>query len=116
MLAFTAGKLLTPTGAVERPLVLIDEGRVLEISARSGRQLPAGVAPSDFGDGVMAPGYVDLHIHGSAGFDVMDEDAEALPAISSRSRARATSGITGIFLDPSNAMGCSDERHQLRLT
>src|ERR1017187_6398140 len=94
MLAFTAGKLLTPTGAVERPLVLIDEGRVLEISARSGRQLPAGVAPSDFGDGVMAPGYVDLHIHGSAGFDVMDEDAEALPAIE---QLLARHGVTSYF-------------------
>jgi N-acetylglucosamine-6-phosphate deacetylase len=94
MLAFTAGKLLTPTGAVDHPLVLIDEGRVLEISARSGRQLPAGVAPSDFGDGVMAPGYVDLHIHGSAGFDVMDEDAEALPAIE---QLLARHGVTSYF-------------------
>jgi N-acetylglucosamine-6-phosphate deacetylase len=82
MLAFTAGKLLTPTGAVDHPLVLIDEGRVLEISARSGRQLPAGVAPSDFG------------IHGSAGFDVMDEDAEALPAIE---QLLARHGVTSYF-------------------
>ncbi len=36
---------------------------------------------SDLGDGVIAPGYVDLHIHGSAGYDVMDDAAEALPAI-----------------------------------
>ncbi len=94
MLAFTAGKLLTPTGAVERPLVLIDEARVLEISSRSSRQLPAGVAPADFGDGVMAPGYVDLHIHGSAGFDVMDDDAEALPAIE---QLLARHGVTSYF-------------------
>ncbi len=94
MLAFTAGKLLTPTGAVERPLLLIDEARVLEISSRSSRQLPAGVAPSDFGEGVMAPGYVDLHIHGSAGFDVMDDDAEALPAIE---QLLARHGVTSYF-------------------
>jgi N-acetylglucosamine-6-phosphate deacetylase len=94
MLAFTAGRLLTPTDAVDHPLVLVDEGRVLEISSRSGRQLPAGVAPSDFGDGVMAPGYVDLHIHGSAGFDVMDDDAEALPAIE---QLLARHGVTSYF-------------------
>src|SRR6266478_827534 len=81
MLAFTAGRLLTPTNAIEQPLVLVEQGRVLEISARSSRQVPAGVSVSDFGDSVMAPGYVDLHIHGSAGYDVMDDDAEALPAI-----------------------------------
>ena len=61
--------------------MLIEEGRVLEISLRSDRQVPAGVSVSDFGDCVMAPGYIDLHIHGSAGYDVMDDGAEALPAI-----------------------------------
>lgn len=94
MLAFTAGRLLTPTDAVEHPLVLVDEGRVLEISARSSRQLPAGVSLSDFGDGVMAPGYVDLHIHGSAGYDVMDDAAEALPAIE---QLLARHGVTSYF-------------------
>jgi len=94
MLAFTAGKLLTPTGAVERPLLLVAEGRALEIFVRGSRQLPAGVSVSDFGDGVMAPGYVDLHIHGSAGFDVMDDDAEALPAIE---QLLARHGVTSYF-------------------
>jgi N-acetylglucosamine-6-phosphate deacetylase len=81
MLAFTAGRLLTPTDSIEHPLVLVDHGRVVDISARSSRQLPAGVSTSDFGHSVIAPGYVDLHIHGSAGYDVMDDIAEALPAI-----------------------------------
>ncbi len=40
----------------------------------------------------------------------------AAPAISRPSRARPTSGITGIFLDASIAMGCSDEMNRLRLT
>ena len=94
MLAFTAGRLLTPTDAVEHPLVLVDQGRVLEISARSERQAPAGIPVSDFGDGVMAPGYIDLHIHGSAGYDVMDDSAEALPAIE---RLLAQHGVTSYF-------------------
>ncbi len=94
MLAFTAGRLLTPRNAVEHPLVLVEQGRVLEISARSGRQAPAGIAVSDFGDGVMAPGYIDLHIHGSAGYDVMDDNAEALPAIE---QLLARHGVTSYF-------------------
>lgn len=94
MLAFTAGMLLTPTDAVEHPLMLVEQGRVLEISPRSSRQVPGGVSVSDFGDGVMAPGYVDLHIHGSAGYDVMDDTAEALPAIE---RLLARHGVTSYF-------------------
>jgi len=49
---------------------------------------------SDFGDSMMAPGYVDLHIHGSAGYDVMDDTAEALPAIE---QLLARHGVTGYF-------------------
>ena len=81
MLAFAAGRLLTPTDVVEHPLVLVEQGRILEISALGERQVPTGVSMSDFGDRWMAPGYVDLHIHGGAGYDVMDATAEALPAI-----------------------------------
>jgi N-acetylglucosamine-6-phosphate deacetylase len=94
MLAFTSGRLLTPTGAVERPLVLVDQGRILEIATRTSRQLPAGVSISDLGDGVIAPGYVDLHIHGSAGYDVMDDTASALPAIE---QLLAHHGVTSYF-------------------
>jgi len=94
MLAFAAGRLWTPTDVVEHPLVLVDEGRVVEISARSSRQVPIGVSVSDLGDHVMAPGYIDLHIHGNAGHDVMDDTAEALPAIEQH---LAQHGVTSYF-------------------
>jgi len=94
MLAFTAGRLLTPTDSIEHPLVLVEQGRVVDISARSGRQVPAGVSVSDFADNVIAPGYVDLHIHGNAGYDVMDDTADALPAIE---QLLARHGVTSYF-------------------
>jgi len=85
---------LTPTEAVGHPLVLVEQGQLVEITARSSRQLPAGVSVIDFGDAVIAPGYVDLHIHGSAGYDVMDDSVEALPAIE---RLIARHGVTSYF-------------------
>ncbi len=93
MLTFTAGRLLTPTDAVEHPLMLVEQGRVLEISPRNN-QLPANVSLSDFGNNVIAPGYVDLHIHGNAGYDVMDERVEALPVIE---QSLARHGVTSYF-------------------
>jgi N-acetylglucosamine-6-phosphate deacetylase len=94
MLAFAAAKLLTPTEAVEHPLVLVEQGRIFEISAQNSRDVPAGASFFDFGDNVIAPGFVDLHIHGSAGYDVMDESAEALPAIE---QLLARHGVTSYF-------------------
>jgi N-acetylglucosamine-6-phosphate deacetylase len=81
MLAFTAGSLLAPTCVVERPLVLVEDGRIHEISAHGAREVPAGLKVYDLGDTIIAPGYVDLHIHGSAGYDIMGESPDGLPAI-----------------------------------
>jgi N-acetylglucosamine-6-phosphate deacetylase len=74
--------------------MLVEQGRVLEISDRNHRQVPSGVSISDFGDEVLAPGYVDLHVHGSAGYDVMDDSADALPAIE---QLLARHGVTSYF-------------------
>ena len=74
MLAFTANELFTPTEIVEHPLLLVDEGTIVEIASRSERTVPAGVRTVDLADNVIAPGYIDLHIHGGAGFDFMDDD------------------------------------------
>src|SRR5882672_1128350 len=94
MLAFTATKLMKPPEIVERPIMLVDHGKIVEIAAGSSRPVPVGVHTLDLGDGVIAPGYIDLHIHGSAGFDVMDDKADALPAIE---RLLARHGVTGYY-------------------
>jgi N-acetylglucosamine-6-phosphate deacetylase len=94
MLAFTAANLLAPTGRADDVLLLVDEGRIVAMGSRSSLALPAGGSVRDFGDASIAPGYIDLHIHGSAGFDVMDEVPQALPAIES---LLARHGVTAYF-------------------
>src|SRR5882757_91790 len=94
MLAFTAKTLMTPTDTVQHPLVLVADGKILEIAARAARPVPAGVQVLDLGDGLLAPGYVDLHIHGGAGFDVMDAHADALATVE---RLIVRSGVTEYF-------------------
>jgi len=94
MLALTAARLLTPNEVVKDALLMVDDGRVLEISTRAGRELPPGASHLGFGDAAIAPGYVDVHIHGSAGYDVMDARAEALPAIE---QMLVRHGVTSYF-------------------
>lgn len=94
MLAFTAKKLVTPAETVEHPLVLVAEGKIVEIATRAARPVPSGVLALDLGDDVIAPGYVDLHIHGSAGFDVMDATPDALPAVE---RMLARHGVSSYY-------------------
>src|SRR5277367_252435 len=94
MQAFTAKKLLMPTDTFEHPLMLVEHGRILDICDRASGKIPSGASVSELGDVVIAPGYVDLHIHGGAGYDVMDASTEALPTVE---RLIARHGVTAYF-------------------
>jgi N-acetylglucosamine-6-phosphate deacetylase len=80
MLAFTAAALLMPNGSLDQPLLLVDRGRIVAVDPQSARSCPPGVSPVDLGSNIIAPAYFDLHIHGSAGYDVMDAP-EGLPVV-----------------------------------
>jgi N-acetylglucosamine-6-phosphate deacetylase len=45
---------------------------------RSGVEVPKDAKHVDFKDGLLAPGFVDLHIHGGAGHDVMEASESGL--------------------------------------
>ena len=77
MLALTARTLLTPLERIERPLVLIEDGRIIRVSDQSSGSVPSGAQHKDLGEGILAPGLIDIHIHGSAGYDVMQDDERA---------------------------------------
>jgi N-acetylglucosamine-6-phosphate deacetylase len=94
MLAFTAQTLVTPSECFDHAVLFVENGKVADISTLAVRPLPAGMAPVDFGASIMAPGYIDLHIHGGSGFDVMDDNADSLPAIQA---TLARHGVTGFF-------------------
>ena len=81
MIALSASLLYTPTAVVEQPLLLCEEGRIVEIVARTAKPVPAGVRLVDFGDATLAPAFIDIHIHGAAGHDVMENDTGSLAAV-----------------------------------
>ena len=86
----TAGHLVTPTEWIEAPIVLIQDGHVAAVGSRTSMELPAGTH-RDFPGLVLAPGFIDIHIHGGAGHDVMEADTAALSAIE---RHMASHGVT----------------------
>jgi N-acetylglucosamine-6-phosphate deacetylase len=73
----TAGRLLSGSGIVEDPVVVIADGRIASITSLSSAELPAG-ARLDFRGATLAPAFFDVHIHGAAGHDVMEATPEAL--------------------------------------
>jgi len=91
---FTAQTLLTPIERIEQPFVLVDEGCIVDLGSRIAREAPASKCVIDFGELMLAPGLIDMHIHGGAGRDVMEDDGAALPAVE---EFLAAHGVTGYF-------------------
>lgn len=92
--AFTARRLYTPLEEIENPLVLVEDGRIVEISSLAGSTIALNVKLVDLGDAILAPGFFDMHIHGGAGLDVMRASQSEMPRLG---KFLATHGVTGYF-------------------
>ncbi len=79
--ALTAAALLTPFEQIAEPVIVIVDGKIAQLGSRDSIALPSDCDVTDFGLNVLAPGYIDLHIHGAAGHDVMHADAAELAAV-----------------------------------
>jgi len=69
--ALIASGMITPLEFVPDAVVLIDEGRIVACGSRATIEIPSGAHLHDFGEALLAPGFIDMHIHGAAGYDVM---------------------------------------------
>jgi N-acetylglucosamine-6-phosphate deacetylase len=90
-LLFAGGTILLPDRLLERGAVLVRDGRIVEVFAE-----PASphVPIVDLQGGYLAPGFLDLHVHGGAGADFMDGTADAFAAVC---RAHARHGTTALL-------------------
>jgi N-acetylglucosamine-6-phosphate deacetylase len=94
MIALTAATLFTPQERIEHPLLLVDDGVIVEVDSRTRREVPKNCRVVDSGDGILAPGFVDIHIHGGGGHDVMEPEPNALPSVE---RLLARHGVSSYF-------------------
>src|ERR1039458_6784722 len=89
--AFTTRRLFTPTEEIDHPLLIVEDGRVAELSSISERSVGGNATLVDFGDATLAPGFLDVHIHGGAGLDVMRASPSELPRLG---KFLTTHGVT----------------------
>jgi N-acetylglucosamine-6-phosphate deacetylase len=88
-----AGRALTPTGEIADAGILI-RGTVIEaIGPREGMSLPADATEISATDKSAIPGFVDVHIHGAGGRDVMEATTEALTTVTKTVARHGTTSI-----------------------
>lgn len=91
---FTARTLYTPAEEISRPLLIVEDDRITDISSRPEKEAPAKSTIVDFGDAILNPGFLDIHIHGGAGLDLMRTAPAELPRLGKFLTAH---GVTGYF-------------------
>jgi N-acetylglucosamine-6-phosphate deacetylase len=94
---FTNARLIFPDRIREGVEVVVQQGKIAEI-----RQQTKATANDvvDLGGNYLAPGFVDLHVHGATGRDTMEASKEAFRAICD---FHASGGTTSLLLATATA-------------
>jgi len=72
------------------PAVEISDGQIVNISSRLEGEIPASATQINFAGATLAPAFLDVHIHGAAGHDVMEATPAALAKVSGFLASRGT--------------------------
>ncbi len=85
--ALVAAEVYTPNGIELNQVVVIENGKIAEISTT----VPTDCEVINLAGQALMPGFVDIHIHGRHGHDVMDATDVALDGIA---QALPSTGVT----------------------
>ena len=87
------GKAITPATEIRDAGILIRDGEIERIGKRDELELPAGATEIRAEDSTAIPGFIDVHIHGAGGRDVMEGTPEALSVVTQRVAQHGTTSI-----------------------
>ena len=86
------GKIITPYRIISCGTVLISSEKIIEVS--DGDIEGPDAIEIDAGGKYVAPGFIDIHIHGGGGYDFMDNTVEAFLEIA---KTHARFGTTAMY-------------------
>jgi N-acetylglucosamine-6-phosphate deacetylase len=91
--AIYAGRILTPHEELTDCVVLTEGGKITGLGPRDEVRIPEGAEHYAAGDKIVVPGFVDIHVHGAGGHDVMEGNARALDRITTTLARHGTTSI-----------------------
>jgi len=88
------GPVITPFRTIAAGGVLIRDGKIVEVLDKPLLEIPEDVEVIDAKGRFISPGFVDIHVHGGGGFEVMGANPEEINKIG---LAHAKFGTTSIL-------------------
>ncbi|ATO51262.1 N-acetylglucosamine-6-phosphate deacetylase [Brevibacillus laterosporus] len=82
--------IVTEKGILEQTILLMENGKIIYVGPENGQEAEHVY---DGKGATLAPGFIDLHVHGGAGFDFMDSTQEAVDGICSFHAQHGTTGL-----------------------
>ncbi len=93
-LAIIGGNIVTPHSVIENGVVLCEDGKIAFVGSGKDAAPEPGSQIVNATGGIVMPGFIDTHFHGSGGDDVMANGAEGIRRIA---RALMRFGTTGFL-------------------
>ena len=88
---FCGGKTVLPHSVVTDTAVRVEDGVITAIIPAC--EVPADADVIDLGEGYLLPGFVDIHVHGGGGADVMDATPDAMRQMAKLHCAHGTTAM-----------------------
>jgi N-acetylglucosamine-6-phosphate deacetylase len=76
---FAATSLVTADDVLDDPVITVEDGWITRIGTRASSD---ATVTHDLGESVLTAGFLDIHMHGAAGHDVMEASPESLHVVS----------------------------------
>src|SRR3984885_3653538 len=92
-IAIYAERILTPQEELLNNVIVVEGGRITGIGHRDEVHIPPGAKDYVAAGMTVVPGFVDVHIHGAGGHDVMEATPQALDAITATVARFGTTSI-----------------------
>jgi N-acetylglucosamine-6-phosphate deacetylase len=105
--AIFASRAFTPLDEIADPVVLVDGQKIVAIGRKDEIPVPASANCIHERDLTIVPGFIDVHIHGAAGHDVMEGTHEALAAITTSVVTRGTTALLATTVSASEVVTCT---------
>jgi len=90
----TGGPVIAPTSVIANGAVLIEDSTILNVGSAASLGKETVDATIDAKGGIIAPGFINLHVHGGGGADAMDSSFDSLNCMS---KFEASHGVVGFL-------------------
>jgi N-acetylglucosamine-6-phosphate deacetylase len=104
--AIFADCAITPSEEIPDAVVVVDGERIAAVGRRGEISIPSGALRHEARGLTVAPGFVDVHIHGAGGHDVMEGNPSALAAVASAVAAHGTTSLVATTVTASEEDTC----------